>query len=554
MKTKLTSGVAGTPALTARRATTVLLTARRAATVLLMMVLMTATAWADGITISGNIYTINNADGWNQFCDMLADNDKGYFSGKTVRLGADITVTRMAGGQPFTGTFDGGGHTLTLDYGTADAPVDAQFVAPFIETSADGDHQPTFCNLTIDGTIYATHTQATDHDHVGGLIGHLYGTVTIEDCTSLVEIHAKGGAGGFVGLCEHSVSFTNCHSAAVVHSAGGNNSGFVAWSRDTGWNINFTGCLFDGKLLQQNGSGASNGGFVGWKGFSKTVTITNCIAAPAADENMATDNSATFCRYSADTTKDNGETHITNCYYTQTLGNAQGKALHTVTAGTDVTVAHAGVATHYATSGITAYKATGASADSDPFIAGLLYNNNIVDVLYAGSGDEVSLTLSNTATGAPSGYQYAGYTASAGTLSGSTLTMPDEDVTISVNTAILTVLPWSGKGTEDSPYIIYNKDQLDLLAYRVNGTHGEPLQEDGYENTYFKLNNDISYPHKANDEDGAATESNYEAIGGDYGTSRSFSGHFDGNNKTISGIRIYKGGETTADGHQGLFG
>ena len=298
-------------------------------------------------SVSGDVYTIHTAEGWDYFCDMLADNDKGYFSGKTVRLGADITVTRMAGGQPFTGTFDGGGHTLTLDYGTADAPVDAQFVAPFIETSADGDHQPTFCNLTIDGTIYATHTQATDHDHVGGLIGHLFGTVTIEDCTSLVEIHAKGGAGGFVGLCEHSVSFTNCHSAAVVHSAGGNNSGFVAWSRDSGWNINFTGCLFDGKLLQQNGSGASNGGFVGWKGFSKTVTITNCIAAPAADENMATDNSATFCRYSADTTKDNGETHITNCYYTQTLGNAQGKALHTVTAGTDVTVAHAGVPTHY---------------------------------------------------------------------------------------------------------------------------------------------------------------------------------------------------------------
>ena len=379
---------------------------------------------------AGTEYTIHTAEGWDYFCDLLADNTKGYFSGKTVHLGADITVTRMAGGEnhEFTGTFDGGGHTLTLDYGTADAPVDAQFVAPFIETSADGDHQPTFCNLTIDGTIYATHTQATDHDHVGGLIGHLYGTVTIEDCTSLVEIHAKGGAGGFVGLCEHSVSFTNCHSAAVVHSAGGNNSGFVAWSRDTGWNINFTGCLFDGKLLQQNGSGASNGGFIGWKGNSKTVTITNSICAPAAlaeGETMADGNSATFSREHAD-----HAATITNCYYTATLGNAQGKARHTVTAGTDVTVAHAGVATHYATSGITAYKATGASADSDPFIAGLVYNN----VLYAGSGDAVSLTLANSSGDAPAGYYYSGgYSASGGaTLSGSTLTMADADVTVSV--------------------------------------------------------------------------------------------------------------------------
>ena len=370
---------------------------------------------------SGDTYTIHSAAGWNVFCDLLAQHARGYFSGKTVRLGADITVTRMAGGQPFTGTFDGGGHTLTLDYGTADAPIDAQFVAPFIETAADGDHQPTFSNLTIDGTIYATHTKATDHDHVGGLIGHLFGTVTIEHCTSLVEIHAKGGAGGFVGLCEHSVSFTDCHSAAVVRSAGGSNSGFVAWSRSSYWNINFTGCLFDGKLLQQNGNGDSNGGFIGWKGDAKTVNITNslCAPAPLADgETMASSNSATFSREHS-----NYAATITNCYDTAAFETAQGKATRTVTAGTDVTIkaiALTGTATQYTVSGITAYSGGGLQRG---------------ETLYYGSDDQLSLTLSNTATGAPQGYRYDGYTASAGTLSGTTLTMPDENVTISVNTA-----------------------------------------------------------------------------------------------------------------------
>ncbi len=369
---------------------------------------------------SGDTYTIHSAAGWNVFCDLLAQHARGYFSGKTVELGANITVSRMAGGvnHGFTGTFDGKGYTLTLDYGTADAPIDAQFVAPFIETLADGNHQPTFRNLTIDGTIYDGYTGSEAHN-VGGLIGHLFGTVTIEHCTSLVEIHAKGGAGGFVGLCEHSVSFTDCHSAAVVRSAGGNNSGFVAWSRASGWNINFTGCLFDGKLLQQNGNGASNGGFIGWTGANKTVTITNslCAPAPLADgETMASSNSATFARgWNATTT-------ATNSYYTAALGTEQGEATRAVTAGTDVTIeaiALTGTATQYTVSGITAYSGGGLQRG---------------ETLYYGSDDQLSLTLSNSVTGAPQGYQY-GYTASAGTLSGTTLTMPDENVTISVNTA-----------------------------------------------------------------------------------------------------------------------
>ena len=283
-----------------------------------------STDWTDN---GDGTYTIESAEGWGVFCDLIDGGES--FSGKTVTLDADITVTRMAGGQPFTGTFDGGGHTLTLAYGTADAPIDAQFVAPFVETANDGEHQPTFRNLTIDGTIYATHTQATDHDHVGGLIGHLYGTVTIEHCTSNVTITSTGGAGGFVGLCEHTVNFTDCVSSAVVHSAGGNNSGFVAWSRASGYAISFAGCVFNGKLLQIDGNGNSNGGFIGWTGSNKTVTITNslCAPAPLADgETMASSNSATFARgWNATTT-------ATNSYYTAALGAAQGKAVRSVTA------------------------------------------------------------------------------------------------------------------------------------------------------------------------------------------------------------------------------
>ena len=477
----------------------------------------------DDFSLSGDTYTIKSSAGWNVFCDLLADNTKGFFTGKTVQLGADIgtaddPVTSMAGasGKDFTGTFDGQGNTLTVGYGTADDPFGEEYAAPF-RYIEDGC---TIKNLHVAGHIYTADMFA------GGLAGSQYGTVSIENCRVSTVIHSSvsgdGTHGGFVAV-------NNSNSTLTIE-----------------------GCLFDGRLL--GSSTIKCGGFVGFAdGVSGTtdteVTFTNCLYAPAAiadadgEDEVDTSESATFAR------KNNNNITvtltITNCYYTRTLGDAQGKALHSVTAGDDVTLALSGTATEYTVSGITAYEGN----------QGIKYGTTY----YAGSGDAVSLTLSNTATGAPDGYQY-GYTTNAGTLSGTgntyTLTMPAEDVTISVNTAALTAIPWDGDGSEGKPYIIEYPSQLDLLAHRVNGTHGETRQTDGYKDTFFKLNNDISYTHTSDWNAFTNDESNFEAIGGYHngGPSRSFSGHFDGNKKTISGIRIYKDGTGNVNSNQGIFG
>ena len=364
-------------------------------------------------------YTINDANGWNAFCLALDDNATwNHFSGKTVKLGANITVTQMAGGSnhAFTGTFDGNHKTLTLNYGTAQAPIDAEFVAPFVEVSGGA----TFINLNIDGHIYAAYTGSSESG-VGGLIGHLFGGITIEGCTSTVEINStKDRVGGFVGLCEHAVTFTDCKSSAVV-TCTGSGSGFVGWSRASEYTIAFYGCLFNGKVLKKNGVGSGNGGFVGWKGYHKTVKITNCLVDPAAvaeGETMSDNNSATFCRYSADTSLDNQATSITNCYYTETFGDAQGTQAYSISGGDYVTVANAGTATTYDVSGITSYG------------TGILYGG----VLYAGNGDVVSLTLAHQDR---EGCTLIGYTATAGNLNGSTLTMLNEDVIINATFALI---------------------------------------------------------------------------------------------------------------------
>ena len=338
---------------------------------------------------SDHPYTITKTEGWNLLVGNVAAGKS--YSGKYFQLGADnISISTMVGTSAchFSGHFNGNGNTLAVNMTSA-----GEYTAPFRYVGG----------ATITG-LHTTGTVTTAHKYATGLVGRHNGDITISNCRS---------------------------SVAIVSSVSGDGThgGFVATGSGT---ATIEGCLFDG-VICTTASGRTNscGGFVGWN--SGTVNISNSLYAPASVPEgkyaIGTDGCATFAR--------NGVNSIANSYYTESLGDAQGKARHTVTAGTDVTVAHAGVATHYATSGITAYKATGACADSDPFIAGLLYNNNVMDVLYAGSGDAVRLTLSNTATGdVPEGYQY-GYTTNAGTISGSRLTMPDEDVTVSVNTDVL---------------------------------------------------------------------------------------------------------------------
>ena len=346
-------------------------------------------------------YIISTNDGWNAFCDALQDNLLwNRFSGKTVKLGANIgakqPVSSMAGSayHDFCGTFDGNGMTLTVNYGSANSPVTDDYVAPFRYTE-------TGCvieRLHVTGNIY------TSAKYAGGLIADHYSTGTIRDCRSSVTIHSSvvnnknndGTHGGFVGL-------TNSSS-----------------------NLTIEGCVFDGKLLTNATSGTNRcGGFVGWKSNSGSVTITNSLYAPATIKNdeteVGTDDSYTFVR--------NGSVG-SNCYYTRTLGDAQGTAPRTVTAGEGVTIdaiAPVGVATAtYGVSGITAYT------------KGITRAVGKTTTFYYGQGDYVNLTLSKNDNPAPAGYQLASsYSASAGTLTGNdtdgyTLTMPNANVIISI--------------------------------------------------------------------------------------------------------------------------
>ena len=119
--------------------------------------------------------------------------------------------------------------------------------------------------------------------------------------------------------------------------------------------------------------------------------------------------------------------------------------------------------------------------------------------------------------------------------------MPATDATVS---ATVTVIDFTTghAGTEDDPYIIMYRSQLDLLATRVNsGT--------SYNGKFIKLGADIAYDPNDLDDNGE----NYTAIGTGVNY-KLFKGTFDGDGHIISGIRINKTGDTNADKKQGLFG
>ena len=350
-----------------------------------------------------------------------------------MKLGANITVNRIAGSgaggnltasdRPFCGTFDGGGNTLTFNYGSSGTPADENNLAPFRYVN-----NATIQHLHVAGNIY------TQHVHAGGIVGMAYGTTNITDCHSSVNIISSINGDGTHG------GIMSC-----------------SW---TGSTTNITGCLFDGSIQSAaNYATDQCGGFVGWR--NATINVKNCLLT--ADLSTIVDPEG--LQYPSGTFVRNGVANtITNSYYTAALGTIQGKQVHSIKAGENVTVANAGTPEIYKTSGITSYG------------TGIMYDN----VLYAGNGDNVSLTLGNTL---PEGFDFNGYTTTGGTLTGTdnpyTLTMPDADVTISAEFELLPV---------SVTYIDENGEEQTANALPLLGGGATTLAAG-----WYVVNSDISY-------------------------------------------------------------
>ena len=252
----------------------------------------------DGQGTQNEPWQITGADDWNLVCRHVAAG--GDLSGKYIRLNTDLTVGTVIlgeGEKPFTGNFNGNGHTITL---TMDSTGECRAPFGFIRNA-------TIRNVKTTG-------ENRGGNHCSGLIGKAEGTNLIE----------------------------NCDVGAAVQCTGTHCGGILGHGTTSGTTIR--GCVFRGSI-----SGATHAGTIwGWSDSGANPVIEYCLDLSSSIFSIGLGDSA------------NGET-VTNVYYaceTKQAGSARiwtnrGKMIRTLSAEEGISFGAA--AGTYDVSGITRY-------------------------------------------------------------------------------------------------------------------------------------------------------------------------------------------------------
>ena len=220
-----------------------------------------AAAKDPGYTIEGNgSYTVTSADGLMNVAELVngGKTDINITLDKNIDLtGKDWTPIGTSFDNSYTGTFDGGGHTITgLTVTTND-----QFVGLFGYLNRAG----TVKNVVMEGIqITSNHM----FGNTGGVAGFSWGT--IENCSVSGSVSGTNCVGGVVGS-QKAGSIIGCSSSAIVK--GTRYVGGVAGEK---WGT-MTACYATGNVTLEINSpqDLSGGGVVGLNGGS---TVLACYA------------------------------------------------------------------------------------------------------------------------------------------------------------------------------------------------------------------------------------------------------------------------------------
>ena len=210
-----------------------------------------------GYTIESNgSYTVYNADGLMNIAELVngGKTDINITLDKNIDLtGKDWTPIGTSFDNSYTGTFDGGGHTITgLTITTKD-----QFVGLFGYLNRAG----TVKNVVMEGIqITCNHRLG----NAGGVAGFSWGT--IENCSVSGSVSGTVYVGGVVGA-QIDGSITGCSSSATVK--GTVDVGGVAGEK---WG-SMTACYATGNVTLEIDSpkNLSGGGLVGFNGGSSVL-------------------------------------------------------------------------------------------------------------------------------------------------------------------------------------------------------------------------------------------------------------------------------------------
>ena len=234
--------------------------------------------WADGGGESGaaedlgysiqndGSYMVYNANGLMNVAELVngGKTDINITLDKNIDLTGKVwTPIGTDYDNAYTGTFDGGGHTITgLTVTTND-----EYAGLFGYLSNFNNAAGTVKNVVMDGIqITCNHRSG----YAGGVVGYSWGT--IENCSVSGSVSATVSVGGVVGV-QRDGSITGCSSSATVKGTlyvGG----VAGW---TNFGATLTACYATGNVIieiapTQNISG---GGLVG---FNDGISLLSCYA------------------------------------------------------------------------------------------------------------------------------------------------------------------------------------------------------------------------------------------------------------------------------------
>ena len=213
-----------------------------------------------------NVTLIGSTEDWNVFADNVK-NGKTY-EGELVKLTNDISVTTMVKGI-FRGTFDGDGHTLTVNLSGY------QGVALFYDIV-----DATIQRVIVEGLVTAKQlAPATFAAYVGG-------NCTIKNCWSKADItctyYTYGVyAGAMVANNKGTVNIIDCAFTGTMSFPGGYCGGMVGCTYDN-TPTNLTSCLFAPSALEIN---EPIGSYVFATGETR-ANLTRCYYNSVAAESM----------------------------------------------------------------------------------------------------------------------------------------------------------------------------------------------------------------------------------------------------------------------------
>ena len=240
-------------------------------------------------------YTVTSAEGLKNIAELVNEEwklDINIILTNNIDLtGIDWTPIGIDYNHQYTGTFNGGGHTITGLTVTGSN----EYAGLFGRIGSGGK----VMNVKLEGVQIESDNEMSA---VGGVVGYSYGN--IENCSVSGSVSSNSTAGGVVGA-QLDGSITGCNTSATVKGVAyaGGIAGF------TNGGASLTGCYATGSVSVENNttSAAYAGGVVGSNGASSTLTA--CYATGS----VTSSGSGTI--YTGGVTGTNDCGTLTACYH-----------------------------------------------------------------------------------------------------------------------------------------------------------------------------------------------------------------------------------------------